>query len=139
MHAPTAGEVGFGDEREVRARQHHTAFERRDEQTHRARRGLARAGVEAFAGEDVAQPLRGAGALGGEHDAVALARERAQAPGERVGVADDRVERAGRDARRVGAVGRRQQRHRAGAGVREQAVELEREARQVVLARPRPT
>ena len=138
MHAPATGEVGLGDEREVRARQHDTTFERRDEQAHRARRGFARAGVETFAGEDVAQTLRGTGAFRGEHDAVALARERAQATGERVGIADDGVERAGRDARRVGTVGRRQHRHRAGPGVREQAVELQREARQVTFGARTP-
>ena len=138
VHAPPTGEVGFGDEREVCARQHDTAFERRDQQAHRARRRLARAGVETFAGEDVAQALRGTGAFGGEHDAVALTRERAQATGERVGITDDGVERAGGDARRVGTVGRRQHRHRAGPGVREQPVELQREARQVAFASRAP-
>ncbi len=103
-----------------------------------AGRGFAAAGVEALAGEDVAQALRRSRALGREHDPVPLARERAQPTGERVGVTDDGIERAGGDAGSVGMVGRRQHRHRTGAGVREEAVELERQAGQVSLGRRAP-
>ncbi len=138
VHAPASGEVGFGHEREARAGEHDSPLDRCDHEADRTRRGRARTGVEALAGEDVAQPLRRPGAVGGEHDLVALARERAQPARQRVGVADDRIEGAGGDARRVGTVGGREHRHRAGAGVREQAVELERETREIALARSPP-
>ncbi len=133
VHAPTPGEVGFGDERELHTREHHPAFEGRDEEPHRARRRLAGRDVESFAGQDVVQSLRRPRPLSGEDDAVAIAQQRAQSARQGVGVADDRIERARRHARRVGVLGGREQRHRARTGVREQPVEVERESREVAL------
>ncbi len=124
MHAPTTGEVGLGDERESRTRQHHAALERCHDDVD----------VDALGTEQFAQPRRRPGALRREHDSVALAFERAQPARQRVGVADDRVERRRRDARCVGVLGRRQQRHRACRRVREQSVERERQTREVTLA-----
>ena len=133
VHPAAAGEVGFGHEREVRARQHDAAFEWRGDEPDRAGRGLTRVRVDAFAREHVVQAQRRARAFRREHDAVALARERAQSTGERVGVARDGVERGRGDARRVGAFRCREHRHRARTGVREQAVEVEGESRQLEL------
>ena len=42
VHASATGEVGLGHERELRAGEDDAAFERRDRQPHRARRGCAR-------------------------------------------------------------------------------------------------
>ena len=45
VHAATAGEVGFGHDRELHARQHHAAVERRDHDVHAGRlQGRARLG-----------------------------------------------------------------------------------------------
>ena len=125
VHAATAGEVGFGDERELRRRQHHPAADGRDDELDDA--------VDALRREHIVQTLQRAGALRREHDAIPLTHERAQATRQRVGVTDDGVERGGRDPRRVGSFGRLQQRHRAGLRVREQPVEVEREAREVFV------
>ncbi len=124
VHPAAAGEVGLGDECQSRARQHHAAFQGRDRDT----------GVEALGRKHVAQPLRRTGTLRGEHHAVTLAFERAQPSCEGVGVAHDGIERSGRDARGVGPVRRAEHRHRTRRGVREQAVERERQARELGIA-----
>ena len=107
------------------AGQHHPAAEWRDHELDDA--------VDALRREHVVQTLQRAGALRREHDAITLADERAQAARQRVGIADDGVERGRGDTRGVGAFGRLQQRHRAGLRVRQQPVEVEGEAREVFV------
>ena len=60
------------------------------------------------------------------------ARKRVEPAAERVGVADDGIERARGEHRRVGIVGRVEHRHGLRLGVREQPVERQRQARRVV-------
>ena len=57
--------------------------------------------------------------------------ERVEPLRERVGVADDRIERARREHRRLGRVGHGEHRHRLRLRVREQPVERERQAGRV--------
>ena len=62
VDAPAAGEVGFGDEREMRAGQHRAAIERRDHDV----------GGRADLGEDLLDARLGAGAFGGDEHAEAV-------------------------------------------------------------------
>ena len=105
----------------MRAGQHRAAIERRD---HDVRR-------RADLGEHLLDARLRAGAFGRDEHPEAVGPQRVDARAEPVDVADDRIERARGEHRRVGTVGAGEHERGAGACVREQTIERERQARRV--------
>ena len=85
-------------------------------------------------GEQRPQPRRGALAVGGHDDAVAVGGQVAQLPHDALGVAGRRRDAHRRDRRHVGALRRGGHRPRRGRGVGQQPVEREVQPREVLLA-----
>ena len=104
-----------------RTRHDRAAVERRDDDAgtrrveQRRALGYRRDDVDddAFVGEHLGQPVGRSATLGGEQHAVALGAQRGEALRQRLGVSDHRVERARREVRRRGVLGRGEHRHHA--------------------------
>ena len=90
---------------------------------------------DTFVGEHLRQAVGRSATLGREQHAVALRTQRGEALGERRGVSDDGIERAGGEVRGCGPFGCGEHRYHCGPGLREQAVERQRQPRQPTLAR----
>ena len=135
VDATATGEVGFGEERDLHAREHDAPFERRDPHADDARRAAGRLRLDAVAREDVREPVGGTRALGRDHDPVPLGSQTSEPVGQPVGVADHRVETGCREERRVGALRCGQHAGRRRLGVCEQPVEGQRQLRERRTAR----
>ena len=138
VHAPSTGEVGLGDDREPRARYDDAPLERRDHDADLARRDAVD-GVDALAGQHVV-----------EAPGRSPARRRRGPPANRcrggcaAGASSPSVSPttgSNPAAARCGVVGRLgcgEERRHAGARVREQPIERQREAREVAAVRGAP-
>ena len=119
------GEVGLGQQRHLDAPQHRTALERGDVDL----------GVDALAGQQVAEAGGRSLAVGADHHPVALAAQRLQAGEQPAAVADHGIPPRALHLGRVGAVGHAHDVPRARLRVGEQAVELEVQAGEAVVGR----
>ena len=109
VRPPAAGEIALRDDRELRVGQCATAVQRGDHDRPAGLAGVLGAAtteVEAVLEQDLAQPARGPGAVGGDRDRVALRDQVGEALGEAAAVTADRAPARCLHHGRVGRLGR---------------------------------
>ena len=135
VHAPPSREVGLRDERDLRAAEHRPALERCDHDADLARHDRVAGAVDAVLVEHVGEAGRAAGAVGRDHHPEAVGPQLGEPLPHPLGAPDHRIEAGGLEQRGVGRLGGGEQVGGPGRGVREQAVERERQAGRVVAHR----